>query len=115
MLHMWLNGWTNKPNQTKPGDAELCFASCIIISMQLFIWSCKYTIYLSGSMMTQILKAHSVYWVCDTVLPKTSSLNIIGLNSNSCKVVSYLCYATPAATLLVTGIAIISISISITH
>jgi hypothetical protein len=63
-------------------------------------------------MMTQILKAHSEYWVCDTALPKSSFLNIIGLNSNACKVVSYLYYATAAATSLVTGIAIISISIS---
>lgn len=66
-------------------------------------------------MMTQVLKEHSEYWVCDTVLPKPSFLNIIGLNSNGCKVVSYLCYATAAATSLVTDIAIISISISIIH
>ena len=64
-------------------------------------------------MMTQIVKAHSEYWVCDTALPKPSFLNIIGLNSSACEVVSYLCYATAAATLLVTGIAIISINISI--
>lgn len=61
--------------------------------------------------MIPVLKAHSEYCVYDTALHKTCLLNIIGMNSNTSKLFSYLYYVTAAATLVIPVTAIISISI----